>query len=160
LLGNGQLDVVIADSQGRLYAIAPSGQAIWTSNAFVRQGLFSSPIVADVTGDGKPDVVLSSGDGGPGGIVLRAFDGASGRSVFDYPDRGQPARPHYTAAAVGHLKGNASYQMALVANDLSGSGQLLSPSFLEVFDLGNSNLTPPWPQLRQGVNNDAVSRTQ
>jgi hypothetical protein len=160
LLGNGQIDVVVADSQGKVTAIAPDGHAIWVTNAFTKQPLYSSPIIADITGSGRPDVVLSAGDGDGNGIVLRGLDGASGSPVFDYPNNGQPARPHYTAPAVGHFKGDGSYQMAVVANDLSSSGQLLSPSFMEVFDLGSSSLNPPWPQTRQGTNNDAVLRSQ
>jgi hypothetical protein len=159
LQGNGTLDVIEADSQGRVEAIQPNGQALWVTQAFTPQNFYGSPIVADINGSGHPSVIMAAGNGGSDGIVLRAFDGLTGQQDFQYPNAGQPARPHYTAAVVGALEGNPNQlQMALIANDLSG-GQLLSPSFLEVFNLDPSSLAPPWGQLRQDGFANAVSRS-
>jgi hypothetical protein len=148
LTGNGSLDVIIADGHGQVHAIQPNGQPLWVSQAFAVQNLWTSPIVADVMGNGTPDVVIAGG----GQIV--ALDGSTGTQVWMTQD----GFPHYSAAVVGHFKGDGSYQMAVVGNGLSGS-QVLSPSFLSVFDLGNTSLTPPWGQYRQGLGNDAVIRS-
>ena len=120
LLGNGQLDVVFADFDGNLYAVAPNGQQIWKTEAFPGQGLYGSPIVGpDLTGDGHPDVFLGSPSGGSNGDVLQAFDGASGNSIFAFPGYGGATvpLPQDNAAAVGHFMGDSSYQLAVVVNN-------------------------------------------
>jgi hypothetical protein len=160
LLGNGQLDVVFADFVGNLYAVAPNGQQIWKTAAFPGQGLYGAPIVGpDITGNGKPDVFLGAVDGRPNQVVLQGFDGATGNSIFSFPGlNGTPPLPQYNAAAVGHFTGDSSYQMAVVYSNYGSQG-LLSPSTLEVLDLGDSSVIPPWGQYRQDALADAVARS-
>src|SRR5207245_6563614 len=101
------------------------------------QGLYGSPIIGpDISGDGSPDVILGGVSGGSNGVILQIFDGATGTSIFSYPgSNGTVFFPQYNAAAIGHFTGDGSYQMAIVANNYSSQGALLSPSALGVFDL-------------------------
>jgi hypothetical protein len=161
LEGNGTLDVVIGAGRGQLHAIRPNGQKLWSVQAFTAgNNLWTSPIIADTHGSGLPDVVIGANDGGTDGVTFRGFDGKTGTQVWGEPSQGQPSRPHYAAAAVGHMKGDSSYQMVVIAHDLqAGTGKLLSPSFLEIYNLDPTGLRPPWGQLRQDGFSNAVSRS-
>ncbi|HLN31421.1 MAG TPA: DUF4214 domain-containing protein [Gemmataceae bacterium] len=148
LTGNGSLDVVIADGHGDVIAIQPNGQTLWNVQPFQAQNLYSSPIVADVTGSGKPDVIIA------GAPKIVALDGATGTMVWSDVDN----LPHYSGAAVGQFEGGSSYQLAVIDEGIS-SGSILAPSYLSVFNLGNSTLVPPWPQYHQGEGNESVTRS-
>ncbi len=149
LNGDGTLDVVISDGQGKLHAIRPNGQALWSIQAFDRQNLWTSPIIADINGDNRPDVVIGAESN------LRGFAGATGAQIFSRLD----FIPHYSTAAVGHFKGDSSYQLAIIGNARDGSANLLSPSVVSIYDLDPTNLAPPWSQLRREANSNVVVRT-
>jgi hypothetical protein len=159
LAGNGTNDVIVNDFRGDVIAIQPNGQPLWTAQPLSGAGgMWGSPIVADVNGDGIPDVVVESPTGSVNNSTLAALDGRNGSTVWSFAgNTGNPVRPHFSAAAVGHLKGNGTWQLAIIDNDISSGGQLLSPSFLEVFDLGSSSLSPPWSQLRQDAYAHAIA---
>src|SRR5579871_4128686 len=160
LLGNGQLDVVFDDFAGNLYAVAPNGQQIWKTAAFPGQGLYGSAIVGpDIAGNGHADVILGGVNGGSGQIVLQGFDGTNGNSVFSFPGfNGTPPLPVYNAPAVGQFTGDGSYQIAVVFSNYGSEGALLSPSNLEILNVGASSVAPPWSQLRQDGTANVVSR--
>jgi hypothetical protein len=156
LTGNGSNDVIVNDFSGDVFAIKPNGQLLWSAHPLSGAGgIYSSPIVADITGNGVPDVIVESPTGVNNNSTLAGLDGRTGAPVWFYAgNTGNPLHPHLSAAAVGQLKGDGTWQFGIVANDLSSSGQLLGPSFLELFNLGTSSLTPPWGQFRQ----DAYAR--
>src|SRR5207253_3969443 len=147
LLNNGQLDVVIGDRQGIIHAISAQGQQLWQVQA-VNQPLASSPILADVNNDGIPDVIYPNSNG------IEAFSGANGNLLDLTADGG---RPHFESAAVGHLKGDSTWQMAVIGHGVNGS-TLLSPSYLEFYDLG-AETAVPWAQYRGDATGDVVLRT-
>jgi hypothetical protein len=81
--GDGTPEVVAADYDGRVYAWDATGKRIWTRHseerfsgkplrAFVNErhgegdrtehGFFASPVIADLDGDGRPEVVLAGAD--------------------------------------------------------------------------------------------------
>ena len=79
--GNGTLDVVASTSAGWIYAIRRDGTPIWQQcglnftpcSAIEGNGsVLGSPVVADVDGDGKPEVVYF------GEREVRTFEGATG----------------------------------------------------------------------------------
>lgn len=150
LNGDGQMDIVVGDGSGKLHAIRSNGQALWSVQGFVVQNIYSSPIIADINGDGNPDVVMPDGTG-----HIKAFNGSTGAQLWDYFD----ALPHFNAAAVAHLKGDNSWQLAVLANGINNqAGKLLAPSNLLIFNLDATTLTPPWAQFRQDATNNAVVR--
>jgi hypothetical protein len=149
LQGNGELDVIVADAQTHLFAIRPNGQALWTNtlSPTLPDFIYGSPVVADVNGDGKPDVITTNGV-----TDNFAFDGATGAQVWEE----RAGNPSSTAYVIGHLRGDATYQMALVSDGPQGAAQ--GPSQLDIWDLGSSSLMPPWSGLRQDAFNNAVAR--
>jgi FG-GAP-like repeat/Domain of unknown function (DUF4214) len=150
LTGNGQLDVAIDDAQGQLFAINGSGQKIWSVQASSQTDMYSSPMIADIDNDGLPDVILEVPEG-----QIKAYSGATGAPLWTYND----GLGHLTAPAVGHFRGDATWQMAVVDQSFnSQAGALMTPSNLLIFELGASTLTPPWSQSRQDAMGNAVSR--
>jgi hypothetical protein len=143
LTGNGQYDIVVVDAQDKLHVIQPNGTALYTvadAMGTPRAGgqLYTSPIIADINGDGTPDIVI------PGTGFVRGFNGATGAQTFNYTDN----LLYANSAAVGAFEGNSSWQMAIVGNELLSSTSQSGPSVLKIFDLGTSTLVPPQPQSR------------
>jgi hypothetical protein len=83
LNGDGSPEVVAADYDGRVYAWQSNGKRLWTRHSeerfsgkplapFVNErhgeadrtehGFFASPVIADLDGDGKPEIVLAGAD--------------------------------------------------------------------------------------------------
>jgi hypothetical protein len=148
--GDGKLDIAIVDGTGTLRAINSSAQTIWSVQASTQSDPYASPIIADVTNDGNPDVILEVAEG-----RIKAYDGATGRLVWDYGD----GLGHLTEPAVGHFKGDATWQLGMIGQRFdTQANALLTPSNLLIFDLGASSLTPPWGQARQDAMANAVAR--
>src|SRR5262249_25405646 len=129
-------------------ALRSNGQPLWVVQAFGTQNLWTSPVVADVNGDGRPDVIIAA-EG-----FIRAFDGRTGAQGWNYYDN----LPHYAAGAVGHFKADSSSQAVFIAHARGPSNELLSPSSIEVFNLDPTNLAPPWAMFRQDASGNAVAR--
>ncbi len=146
--GDGSFDVVIADAAGRVHAIRANGQQLWVTQAFDQQVLWNSPVLADVNGDNRVDVLI-----GAEGWV-RAFDGPTGNKVWEHYD----SLPHYAAGAVGQFKGDGSWQAAFINYARGAGGALLSPSSVTVFNLDPTNVEPPWPLFRRDVASNVVTR--
>jgi outer membrane protein assembly factor BamB len=171
---DGYLDVVVADNEGRLHAISGKPgdidpntgvqRALWVTQAFPTADgqVYSSPVIADINGDGKPDVII-----GDGGGFLRGFDGTTGAQIFNFtvnPSTGFGLQIQ-NAAAVGHFKpgtntnGAPHFELAVVGNRTEPANHVVeSPGHMLMFDLDASTLAPPWAMLRQNSNNDAVVR--
>jgi hypothetical protein len=81
--GDGSLEIVAADYDGRVYAWNAAGKRIWTRHSeerfsgkplgpFVNErhgeanrtehGFFASPVIADLDGDHKPEIVIAGAD--------------------------------------------------------------------------------------------------
>jgi len=108
LNNDGDLEIIVGDQAGKVYAFHPDGQTYWeydTRNA-IRLGpgesmgdisVQSSPAVGDVDGDGRPEVVVGVGGfSGPIGpqmnninlgqaaLVILSHDGLLQQSVMTY----------------------------------------------------------------------------
>ncbi len=150
--GDGQFEVVIGDYSGALQAVHADGRLMWRTQAYPGS-LFAAPVIADVTGDGRLDVVQLSN------VRARAFDGATGAQNWEYIDVGPGVTSQYlNSPAVGQFRGNGSTQLALLANGLSNSGPPLAPSYLRFFDLPATSAPPAWSSARHDASADAVAR--
>ena len=146
----GRLEVVIGDATGNLRSVDPANGVLWTAAAFPGQNLFATPILADVNGDGIPDVIQASA------TVINAYSGGDGSQVLNQVESNNLRI--LNSPVVGHFRGDSSWQLAYVADGVSGSGALLSPSYLKVFDITPSPTSVPWSSMRQDAANDAVTR--
>ena len=164
LLGNGQLEVVALDRAGYIHVVQPNGQPLagFVGGKSLAPDLpqsvlpdnYGSPIIADVNGDGRPDIIA------PSGPFLRALDPfgnlISIATTTVPPGAGSPEGID-AAAAVGNFNGTpGSLVLAFVAhNPLTQS----RPDQVQIFRLPASNLAPPWPFLRRTLGGDAVARS-
>ena len=166
LNGDGFLDVVVADGQGRIHAISGKPgdtvngvqRALWVVQGFPTPppgGFVSSPIIADIDGDGTPDIVMGDTAG-----ILRGFNGINGAQIFQHVDNPTTgAGMEYTnAPAVGHFIPGAALQLTVVGNTVPNPSTVQSPGRMLMFNLNPTTLTPPWPMFRQNSSNDAVAR--
>ncbi len=94
LNGDGQVDVVIGDEDGTLYALdGRSGAPIWQvrtgANEYGARGFIASAAIADLDTDGRDDVVAGARDG-----ILTAYRGSDGAVLWQVPrDSGMHASP-------------------------------------------------------------------
>ncbi len=162
LLGNGQLEVIAIDRAGYLHVVQANGQDLpgFVGGKAIAPNLpqnlipddYASPIVADINGDGKPEIIAAAGP------YLQAFD-TSGNLIpiatTITPPGGSPEGID-TAAAVGNFDGTAGLTLAFV----SYNAQLQNrPDQVMVYSLPASTLAPPWAMLRRTASGDAVARS-
>jgi len=99
LNGDGKLDIIVGDTAGFVYAFNYDGTLLWkydARNAVVGRTpgsivIQSSPAVADVDGDGKPEVVVGLGGQalpgipvGQGGLLILSNTGQLKRILYDF----------------------------------------------------------------------------
>ena len=138
LLNDGTLKVVIGDGLGRYHAINADGSQLWITTAVDPQRQYASPIVADINGDGILDVIAATGN------TVQAFSGTNGALIWTQDNT---AQVYFRSPAVGHFKGDGTWQLAIVAD--SPTGNLYYPSLLQIYDLGTSTVAPGWRMFRR-----------
>jgi hypothetical protein len=160
LLGNGQLDVVALDRAGFIHAISPTGQDLpgfqggksLAPNLSLLLDDYASPIIADINGDGKPEII------GAFGPFLSAFDTAGNLfpiATTIMPPGGSPEGID-AAPAVGNFNGTLGLSLAFVSYNAQAGNR---PDQVNIFRLPPSTLAPPWPLLRRTASGDAVERS-
>lgn len=162
LLGNGQLEVIALDRAGYIHVIQPNGQDLpgfVGGKALVPERAegslpddYGSPVIADVNGDGKPDIIAGNGP------FVRAFD-TSGNLIplVTTPNASDGLFEGIDIApAIGNFDGTGGLTMAVVTFDADNSNR---PDKVTIYRLPASTLAPPWPFLRRTVTGDAVMRS-
>ena len=119
LNGDGKLESVFTLRRtGKVYAVDYKGDVVWTANLTgeVLHGFLpEDPIIADATGDGKPDVILGGSNGRI--YVLNGEDGSlawtyqavnAGRFTFNQPVIVDLNGDHVAEMLYGDERGNVS----------------------------------------------------
>jgi hypothetical protein len=80
--GDGQVDIIIGSTNGRLYAWHDDGTPVdgWPRN--IIYPFYSTPVLGDVEGDGDVDIVISGYDG-----IVHAYDPSApyDKDLMDWP---------------------------------------------------------------------------
>ncbi|MCA1684413.1 MAG: hypothetical protein LC745_00200 [Planctomycetia bacterium] len=155
LYGNGQSEVMLIDRLGVLHVILPNGQDApgFEGGKVIDPGgkeNLSSPIVADINGDGRQDIVVGARH------VFAAYDNAGNLlfSTFAPSAPGAVAPNHvYNAAAYGQFDPNGSPVLAYASADGAAPGE---PQFVTIFSLPRSPVPAAWPMLRRNSLGQAV----
>lgn len=148
--GDGRLDIIVVNDDGRVRAYTGSGRLRWTYDYAQGQRRYGSePVLGDVDGDGQVDVVFGTyspdfPEASSAGIGLYALN-ASGQLLAGFPlpltlDTGS-ARGVRAAPTLADLYGNG--HVNLIAASFSGA--------LYVWDFPGPYHTNrmPWPTGRQ-----------
>ena len=150
LAGNGTKDVVAASIDGKVWAWDPSGQVVSgfpvgidpdagkmsTPDAFIFDGIFSSPVIADLDGDGKPEIVVGGLDG-----QLYAWHG-NGSPLPGFPvklSNGNQTGRIIATAAVGDVDGDGEPEIVVsTAESYNSAGRLYVVK-------ADGAMAPGWP---------------
>jgi hypothetical protein len=162
LFGNGQNEVLDIDRSGVLHVIGPNGQDIpgFVGGLQINSSVpyvpvvgddLSTPIVADVNGDGRQDIVVSRG------YYLAAYTN-TGQLIWSTntpvtPGTGIPGAVE-SAAAYGRFNPGGPPALAFVSSSATPPGP---PSYVQVFQLPASPVTPSWPMLRDDPMGRAIA---
>ena len=143
--GDGRPEVAVGTIEGpagRVWLLdAVSGRALWSHDDGAGDGscciFMGSPIMTDVSGDGRADVVAAGGDG-----ALHAWDGA-GTRIFRLP----LGRTLFNSPAAGDVDGDGRTELVAAS---AGIGSDVKRG--RVFVVGTDGTDAgPWPQFRHGA---------
>ena len=130
--GDGTPEIAFGDYAGNTYLLNRHGQLMWKNNGVTARAPhgsgahFGAPVLADVTGDGRAEVVATDSN-----WHVKAFDVPTGRVVADTGT----TFPVWASAAVGDLDGDGTNEVVAGSaaqngpntgnlNDLAGAGRL------------------------------------
>lgn len=162
LTGDGMLEIVVGTSNGIVWAIQANGRVLWrynmsdalnaaasrvpdTRTATAPTPIRSTPAVADLNGDGSPEVVVAAGDllthPSHGGVVVL---NAQGALMPGWPQLPRDSR--FPPDHVGYLDGVAS-SPAVGDIDGDGSPEIVYGSFDQYVYAHNldGSPVPGWP---------------
>lgn len=146
LNGDGDADVIQTDETGTVWAFAAmTGKTFWQTKL---RGVPVSPAVGDLDGDGKPEILVATGQG-----IMTALNG-DGKMLWERAIGGS-SQSWATAAPVIFAASDGGGRVAAASSDgqlfcLDGKGEVLwhrptrgaAASSISVGDLGLGPLTP------------------
>lgn len=121
LKGDGNADVIQTDETGTVWAFAAlTGKVLWQTKL---KGIPVSPAVGDLDGDGKPEIVVATGQG-----IITALNG-NGRVLWERAIGG-PSQSWATAAPVIFASSDGRSRVAAASSDgqlfcLDGKSEVL-----------------------------------
>jgi len=151
---DGDLEVVAVDRAGLVHVVMFNGSPLpgfeggvsVASNGGDVGDVFASPIIADVDGDGRQDIVASARE------ALTALD-AEGNRLFLIVSPDVDSR--FNAAAVGQFDGEGGLELAAVSNISQNPNR---PHTVAVRMLPESSVAPAWPLHRKTASGIAVAQ--
>jgi len=145
LNGDGKLDLVfVVKRTGLVYAVDYAGKQLWRTNltAPVLNGFHPEcPALADITGDGKPDVVLGGSDG-----KIYVLNGGDGSVVWTYQAI-NAGTFQYNQPSVADLDGDQRAE--IIYGDQRGN-----VSVLKTCGMFADDWSAPWPMVCRTPNNN------
>jgi subtilisin family serine protease len=154
---DGHEEIVVSNGSG-LYIFNPDSTPFSSAWPLLKTSTtaYLRPLIADINGDGSPEIVVPLNDSNSGGLQLRAFriDGTIVKSwlltgVNSFP-------PNFdAAAAIGDFKQDGNTNIA-VAYGLAGS--TVSPGAVTMLDMHSSfaGANNDWPMVLQNSRNNPV----
>ncbi|MBI1935061.1 S8 family serine peptidase [Candidatus Woesearchaeota archaeon] len=118
---NGSKEIVFGEIgvdgtfNGRTVALRANGSLLWNSSTTAVQGFEESPAIADLNGDGFPEVIITAGDG------VYVYNGTNGVEL---------CRNHmaniYPAPVVADLDNDNDYELIIGTSKNTVSGEICS----------------------------------
>ncbi len=148
LTGNGRPEIVVTSRDGAVYAFRGDGQQLWRrpgiANCCIPPGaLNSSPIIADMTGNGRQDVVFGNAWG------YYILNGANGNVIAGPLNHGHSSE---NSPAIGDF-GSAGRLLVV-----TGFSQPNNRHRIAAYQVPGTT-APAWPQWRRTANNIAAPRS-
>ncbi|WP_426571691.1 FG-GAP-like repeat-containing protein [Aquihabitans sp. McL0605] len=147
--GDGLLDIVAPSYDHSVYAWSRGGTLLW--RRFLEDSLWSSPVIADVDRDGRPEIILG-GDiyagnnlGVPAGGLVWILK-ANGTTYGNYP-RTAPGQTVWSSPAVADLNGD-KYPDIIVGSGANWGEP--AGRRVEAFTARNKANLPGWPVAVDG----------
>lgn len=130
--GDGRPEIALSDYSGVTYLLTATGAQMWANDGTIpvrapngSGAHFAAPVLADVTGDGRPEVVATDSN-----WHVKAFDAGTGAVVADVGT----TFPVWGSAAVGDIDGDGRNEVVAGSaaqnghagslGDLAGAGRL------------------------------------
>ncbi|MEZ4410156.1 MAG: FG-GAP-like repeat-containing protein, partial [Polyangiales bacterium] len=131
--GDGTPEVVVAAYHGTVYAFNHDGtpyghgfpyqlpdvtSEMTSPSRILQRGIFGSPVLYDLDGDARPEVVFGAFDGN-----LYALDGATGQPqpgfpvLIHFPEEGTEYNRVFGSVGVGNFNGDAIPDLVVVSNE-------------------------------------------
>jgi hypothetical protein len=145
--GDGIPEVAIGDGQGHLWVYRGTGQPYWVRRLRFNTGpgnaINSSPIIADLNGDGRNDVATGNDWG------FFVHDGLTGNEMYSVNEW----YSFEAAGAVGNF-GALGWRLITVGFDTPNQR-----TRIEAYQLPAPGRTPPWPMFRRTAHHIAAPQS-